>query len=190
MKKSGITRRQFLGASAAGSASLMAVSYSGFNAWAAKEKPKPEIKVVPTLCDGCGNWCAINVYTRGNQVWKAQGNPIAGNNLGRICAKGHALLQEVYNKDRIKSPLKRVGPNKFEPIAWEQAYKEIGEKIKAISGEHGPESLFWLHYPEGNAGFATSVHERSGVTERLFAREHVLFAEKYRLVAHGRGQQA
>jgi thiosulfate reductase / polysulfide reductase chain A len=155
MKKSGITRRQFLGASAAGSASLMAVSYSGFNAWAAKEKPKPEIKVVPTLCDGCGNWCAINVYTRGNQVWKAQGNPIAGNNLGRICAKGHALLQEVYNKDRIKSPLKRVGPNKFEPIAWEQAYKEIGEKIKAISGEHGPESLFWLHYPEGNAGFAS-----------------------------------
>ncbi len=43
MKKSGITRRQFLGASAAGSASLMAVSYSGFNAWAAKEKPKQEI---------------------------------------------------------------------------------------------------------------------------------------------------
>ena len=107
--------------------------------------------MTPTLCDGCGNWCAINVYTRGGRIWKAEGNPIAGNNMGRICAKGHALLHEVYSKDRIKSPLKRVGPNKFEPISWEQAYSEIGAKIKQISEKHGPESLFWLQYPEGNA---------------------------------------
>ena len=151
MKRQGITRRKFLVGSAAGGASLVAGSYMGFNSWASKEKGSPEVKMTPTLCDGCGNWCAINVYTRGGRIWKAEGNPIAGNNMGRICAKGHALLHEVYSKDRIKSPLKRVGPNKFEPISWEQAYSEIGAKVKQISGEHGPESLFWLQYPEGNA---------------------------------------
>jgi thiosulfate reductase / polysulfide reductase chain A len=155
MKKRGITRRKFLAASAAGGAAVVAGSYLTLDSMAAKEIPAQDINIIPTLCDGCGNWCAINVYTRGGKIWKAEGNPIAGNNLGRICAKGHALLHEVYNKDRIKSPLKRIGPNKFEPISWEQAYREIGEKVRGISEKFGPESLFWLHYPEGNAQMAT-----------------------------------
>lgn len=152
MNKRGISRRKFLIGSAVGGASVLASSYLSFDAWAATEKASEDINVTPTLCDGCGNWCAIKVYTRGGRVWKAEGIPIAGNNHGRVCAKGHALLHEVYNKDRIKTPLKRVGPNKFDPISWEQAYKEIGEKVKAIKEKHGPESLFLLQYPEGNAG--------------------------------------
>ena len=151
MKKRGISRRKFLIGSAVGGASLAASSYLNFDAWAANEKAPENVKVTPTLCDGCGNWCAIKVYTRGDRVWKAEGIPIAGNNLGRVCAKGHALLHEVYNKDRVKSPLKRVGPNKFEPISWEQAYKEIGAKLQSIKEKNGPESLFFLQYPEGNA---------------------------------------
>ncbi len=151
MKKRGISRRKFLIGSAVGGASLVASSYLNFDAWAANQKASEDVKVTPTLCDGCGNWCAIKVYTRGDRVWKAEGIPIAGNNLGRVCAKGHALLHEVYNKDRVKSPLKRVGPNKFEPISWEQAYKEIGVKLNSIKEKSGPESLFWLQYPEGNS---------------------------------------
>jgi len=154
MKKLGMTRRRFIAASAAGGASLVAASQVASNLWAAKEETTPEpqdVKVTPTLCDACGNWCAINVYTKGGKVWKAEGNPIAGGNVGRICVKGHGMLHEVYNPDRIKSPLKRVGPNQFEPIPWAQAYREIGEKARAISEKHGPESLFWLQYPEGNA---------------------------------------
>ncbi len=151
MKPLGMTRRKFLIGSTAGGASLVAASHVGFNLWAAKQKAGQDIHVTPTLCDACGNWCAIKVYTKGGRVWKAEGIPIAGNNVGRVCAKGHGMLHDVYNEDRIKSPLKRTGPNTFEPISWEQAYKEIGEKIRAISEKHGPESLFWLQYPEGNA---------------------------------------
>ncbi len=105
-----------------------------FGSLASKEDDSPEVKMTPTLCDGCGNWCAINVYTRGGRIWKAEGNPIAGNNMGRVYAKGHALLHEVYSKDRIKSPLKRLGPNKFVPISWEQAYQGDRGKSKADLG--------------------------------------------------------
>ncbi|MDQ7781323.1 MAG: molybdopterin-dependent oxidoreductase [Desulfomonilaceae bacterium] len=146
----GITRRKFLIGSAAGSASLLAASYVNFDAWASREKIQGEVKVTPTLCDACGNWCAIKVHTRGGRIWKAEGIPLAGNNRGRMCAKGHGFLHEVYNPDRIKSPLKRVGPNKFEPISWEQAYKEIGTKVRAISEKYGPGSLFWVSHPQAN----------------------------------------
>ncbi len=155
MKKRGITRRKFLVESAVGGVALATAPRLGFDAWASKEPVSGDVKVTPTLCDGCGNWCAIKVYTRGDRIWKAEGNPMAGNNMGRMCAKGHGLLHEVENKDRITQPLKRVGPNKFEPISWEQAYREIGEKVKQIKEKHGSQSLFWLHYPEGNAELAT-----------------------------------
>lgn len=151
MKKPGMSRRKFLIGSAVGGASIVASSYLNFEAWAATEKHAQDVKITPTLCDACGNWCALNVYTKGGRIWKAEGIPSAGINHGKVCAKGHGMLHEVYNKDRIKSPLKRVGPNKFEPIAWEQAYKEIGEKVKTIKEKHGPESLFLVQYPEGNA---------------------------------------
>ncbi len=154
MKHRGITRRKFLIGSAVGGAALAVTPYTSLNTWAEKSEANLPVKVTPTLCDGCGNWCAINVYTRGDKLWKAEGNPIAGINKGKMCGKGHGLLHEIYNKDRIRSPLKRVGPNKFEPISWEQAYKEIGQKVGAIKEESGPESLFWLHYPEGNSAVA------------------------------------
>jgi thiosulfate reductase/polysulfide reductase chain A len=154
VKKSGISRREFLIGSAAGG-TLLATAPHVESTGASGGKILPQdVKIIPTLCDGCGNWCAINVYTRGGRLWKAEGNPVAGNNMGRICAKGHALLHEAYNKDRIRTPLKRIGPNKFEPITWEQAYKEIGKRAKEIAEKNGPESLFWLHYPEGNAELA------------------------------------
>ncbi len=151
MKNLTLTRRKFLVGSAAGGASMAASRYLSFDAWASIRQPAGDLKVTPTLCDACGNWCAIKVYSRGGRIWKAEGNPLGGNNRGRMCAKGHGFLHEVYNPDRIKSPLKRVGPNKFEPISWEQAYKEIGSKVKEISAKHGPHSLFWLHHPQANA---------------------------------------
>ncbi len=150
MKKHVISRRSFLIASAAGGASLLTASYMDFNSWASREKTKGTVKITPTLCDACGNWCAIKVHTRGGRIWKAEGNPLAGNNRGRMCAKGHGFLHEVYNPDRIRHPLKRVGPNRFEKISWEQAYKEIGAKMLSIREKHGPESLFWLSHPQPN----------------------------------------
>jgi thiosulfate reductase/polysulfide reductase chain A len=150
MKKFGMTRRKFLAGAAVGSASLVASSYMSFDAWAATDTVAEDVKVTPTLCDACGNWCAINVYTKGGRIWKATGNPIAGLNKGKVCVKGHAMLHDVYNKDRIKTPLKRVGANRFEPITWEQAYREIGSKLKDIIARDGVQSVFLVQYPEGN----------------------------------------
>lgn len=150
MGDSNISRRTFLVASAATAASLASVPYLSFDFWASTAPDSEELKVVPTICDACGNWCAIRVYTKGGRIWKAEGNPVAGNNLGGMCAKGHGFLHEVYNPDRIRSPLKRVGPNKFQPITWQTAYEEIAEKIKTIRDTYGPESLFWLSHPQPN----------------------------------------
>jgi thiosulfate reductase/polysulfide reductase chain A len=49
--------------------------------------------------------------------------------------------------------LKRVD-GRFQPISWEQAYKEIAEKINMILMDNGPESIFWINYPQSNQAYA------------------------------------
>src|SRR4030043_1991284 len=142
-----LTRRGFLKVTGA-TVSALAVSHDllDFGKWVHASEDAP-VTVVPTICNGCGNRCGIFAYVKKGRLWKIEGNPEANGNLGVICPKGHGYLHDLYNPDRIKGPLKRVG-DKFEPIPWEQAYKEITEKINLILMDNGPQSIFWVNYPQ------------------------------------------
>ena len=64
------------------------------------------------------------------------GNPNHPNNRGRMCAKGHAGLNLLYDPDRILHPMKRVGERgsgKWEKISWDQALDEIAVRMKTLS---------------------------------------------------------
>jgi anaerobic selenocysteine-containing dehydrogenase len=55
--------------------------------------------------------------------------------LGRMCLKGQAGVQTVYDPFRIQHPLKRVGPRnsgQWETISWEQAFSEIAARINQL----------------------------------------------------------
>jgi thiosulfate reductase/polysulfide reductase chain A len=78
-----------------------------------------------------------------------------------ICPKGHGYLHDLYNPDRLKGPLKRVG-DRFEPISWEQAYKEISQKINLILMDSGPQGIFWVNYPQSNNAYALRLMHSLG----------------------------
>jgi len=148
-----ITRRGFLKAAAVGTGVLTsAPELLDFKKWAHASADAPVTRI-PTLCNGCGNRCGIFAYVKNGRLWKIEGNPEANGNLGVVCPKGHGYLHDLYNPDRIRSPLKRVG-NNFEPISWEQAYKEISQKINLILMDKGPQSIFWVNYPQPNHLYA------------------------------------
>jgi thiosulfate reductase/polysulfide reductase chain A len=153
MKDLKITRRNFLKAAAAGAGILsLTPDLLDFKQWVHASADAP-VTLVPTICNGCGNRCGIFAYVKNGRLWKIEGNPEANGNLGVVCPKGHGYLHDLYNPDRIKSPLKRVG-NNFEPISWEQAYKEIQQKINLILMDKGPQSIFWANYPQPNHLYA------------------------------------
>ena len=91
---------------------------------------------MPTTCQGCTSWCSAQAYIVDGRVIKVRGNPHSMVNLGNACPKMHLALQQVYDPDRIKVPMKRTNPNKgrdqdpgFEPISWDDAIDEIADKI-------------------------------------------------------------
>ncbi len=70
---------------------------------------------------------------------KVRGNPHSKVNMGAGCVRSHLSLQQVYDPDRIKTPMKRTNPNKgrnedprFVPISWDEALNTIADKIMEL----------------------------------------------------------
>jgi len=156
-----LTRRGFLKVTAA-TAGALSLSHEilNFNQWVHASLNAPLTRV-PTLCNGCGNRCGIFAYVKNGRLWKIEGNPEANGNLGVVCPKGHGYLHDLYNPDRIRGPLKRVG-SRFEPISWDQAYQEIAQKINLVLMDHGPQSIFWVNYPQSNHAYALRLMHALG----------------------------
>lgn len=161
MEKLNITRRGFLKTAVAGVGVLSLTPETlDFKQWAHASAEGP-IKQIPTICNGCGNRCGIFAFVKNGRLWKIEGNPVANGNLGVVCPKGHGYLYDLYNPARLKGPLKRVN-GRFEPISWEQAYKEIAQKINLILLQNGPQSLFWVNYPQTNHLYALRLMHALG----------------------------
>ena len=102
-----------------------------------------------TICDICcpSFHCGIDAYVRDGQIVKIEGTAEHPQNHGLLCAKGLAARQYVYRKDRIQTPLLRVGERgsgEFRPISWEEAYRRIAEQLLKIRAESGPEAVVFF----------------------------------------------
>ena len=104
------------------------------------------IEVKKGMCAICspGNHCGLDVYVRNGRILKVEGTKEHPFNQGYICTKGAMNKEYIYRKDRIRTPLRRVGKRgegKFEPITWEQAYKEIADRLNQTRADYGADSV-------------------------------------------------
>jgi anaerobic selenocysteine-containing dehydrogenase len=94
---------------------------------------------VPSTCQGCTTWCPVQVQVIGGRAVKVRGNPDSLANHGEICPRPHMALQQLYDPDRIKVPMKRTNPKKgrdedpkFVPITWNEAMDMIADKMMEL----------------------------------------------------------
>jgi len=112
--------------------------------------------IIYSVCQMCHSRCGIRAKVKNGVLVKLDGNPYHPNTLhmderpnyatdpasdailkkpGRLCPKGQAGVQTVYDPYRIPQPLRRVGARgsgKWEAIDWNTAFTEIASKINAI----------------------------------------------------------
>src|SRR3989338_6163087 len=77
-----------------------------------------------SLCTQCPAGCGLHVRVMEGRVKKVEGNPLHPINRGRLCARGQAGPQALYNPDRLRGPLKRTGERgraEFTEITWDEA---------------------------------------------------------------------
>lgn len=112
---------------------------------------------IPTYCEVCFWKCAGWIYkNKEGQIWKITGNKEDMNCNGRLCPRGTGGVGMFYDKDRLKTPLLRVGERGkqiFKPVSWDEAFDYIAEKMKTIAREHGPECVALFTHGSGGAYF-------------------------------------
>lgn len=94
---------------------------------------------VASTCQGCTQWCAIQIFVQDGRAVQVRGNPLSKTNHGTTCVRGHLIPQQVYDPDRIKVPMKRTNPvkgrgvdPKWVPITWDEALDTLAERMMEL----------------------------------------------------------
>ncbi|MFZ2949049.1 MAG: molybdopterin-dependent oxidoreductase, partial [Desulfuromonadaceae bacterium] len=98
-------------------------------------------------CTLCPAGCGILVRVSDGRAKKIEGNPDHPVNRGRLCARGQAILQELYHPDRIQQPLKLTGPRgsgEFQAISWDEGLSLLTARLKELQREPATGSLAML----------------------------------------------
>src|SRR3989449_1680068 len=141
----GMNRRRFLkilGVTGGGAAALSGCGIG----------PEPTQKLIPylvapddqipgvatwyaTTCRECAAGCGLRARVREGRVVKLEGNPDSPINRGRLCARGQAGLQGLYNPDRITAPRARGANGQLEETTWDKGIQLLAQKVADARGK-------------------------------------------------------
>jgi anaerobic dimethyl sulfoxide reductase subunit A len=114
-------------------------------------------KVIPTTCAShCGGTCVLKVHVRGGIITRIETDDGEEPQM-RACLKGRAYRQRVYTPDRLKFPLKRVGPrgeDNFQRITWNEALDTVAKELIRVKDTYGVESILFMR----GAGDINQLH--------------------------------
>ena len=152
MREPTVSRRTFLKGTAAtaalaGAGSLSLAAWQAERAQAQEAASARTVAEAPSLCNGCSSKCGVVATTVDGRLWKMRGSDVHPYAKGHICGRGHGLAQMAYSDERITQPLRRTADGSFEPIDWDTALSEIGERVKSIIAQSGPEALAIIQDP-------------------------------------------
>ena len=147
------TRREFFRRSTV-AGTLATVSPSAGSA-----KPHPpgwrgdtRVATIATNCEMCFWRCGVLAEVANGKVLKLEGNPDHPLTHGRLCARGNAGPKLLYDPDRLKYPMLRVGERgqgRFKRISWDEALDFLAERLAELKQKYGPESV--AIFPHGVA---------------------------------------
>jgi molybdopterin-containing oxidoreductase family iron-sulfur binding subunit len=87
-------------------------------------------------CRECPAGCGILAKNREGRVIKVEGNPLHPVNRGKLCIRGQAALQGIYDPDRITAPMLREG-EVWRPIGWGEAAGLLRDRGSAAARRGG-----------------------------------------------------
>lgn len=154
-----LTRRDFVKAGA------LAAAGAGFGMSPlaqAVEKAAEDIEVMTwsSCLNNCGSRCPLRVYTKRGKVIRIEPENTGADSENmpyetphvRACLRGRSTRQRLYSAERLKYPMKRVGPRgggKFERISWDEALDLVYRNLRRVIDTYGNEAVY-LQYGSGS----------------------------------------
>ncbi len=111
-----------------------------------------EITNVPTVCGLCPVGCNTSATIREGKVKRVLSRNHPEIDEGWLCDKGRYAFGHLDARDRIRTPLRKAGPRRFEPLEWDEAIDAVEELLRrggpstltALSGSESVEEAYGL----------------------------------------------
>lgn len=100
-----------------------------------------EANDLPTVCVLCSHNCGLRVDVADGKITEVradESNPIT---RGYICNKAYSIQHYVEHRDRVMHPMKRMPNGEYEKVSWDEALKDIGQRLKKIRDQHSPRAI-------------------------------------------------
>jgi thiosulfate reductase / polysulfide reductase chain A len=111
-------------------------------------KTSKEREMIASACWNCVTRDSMVGYVEDGRLVKLEGQPNSIRGRGKICSKGAAGINQLYDPDRILYPMKRVGKRgegKWKRISWDDALTDLSGRMKKLRDDGHPEK-FMFHY--------------------------------------------
>ncbi|MBT3177795.1 MAG: molybdopterin-dependent oxidoreductase [Desulfobacula sp.] len=111
-------------------------------------KTSKERQMIASACWNCVTRDSMVGYVEDGRLVKLEGQPNSIRGRGKICSKGAAGINQLYDPDRILYPMKRVGKRgegKWKRISWDDALTDLSGRLKKLRDDGHPEK-FMFHY--------------------------------------------
>lgn len=125
--------------------------------------------VFPSVCSlDCPDQCGLLLHKKNGRITKVEGDHNHPVTKGFICNKVRNMTERIYDKKRLKYPMKRIGAKgegEFVRISWEEAINTITTRWKELLQSDTPESILPYSF-YGNMGNLSA----EGMDRRFFNR--------------------
>lgn len=144
------SRRTFVKGAAAVAAGTAVAGTCGFDIAHAEGTIDPNAPVEKryTYCDMCNQVpkCGLTAYVQDGKIVRVESR--TPHPTTPLCAKGLASIQELYDPNRLTTPLRRTnekgtGTPEWEPISWDEAYETIAAEFNRVKEEYGPDAVMF-----------------------------------------------
>ncbi|NVK17928.1 MAG: molybdopterin-dependent oxidoreductase [Methylocystaceae bacterium] len=147
-------------------------------------------EIVKSVCPhDCPSVCPVEVEKLNSQmIGKVNGSKDNPFTNGLVCGKVARYAERIHHEDRLLYPLKRVGAKgrgKFERISWDDAYREIAERLNQTEQVFGAEAI-WPFYYAGTMGHVM----RDGINRLTHAKGYSQMQGTYCVALSGPGWEA
>ncbi len=107
---------------------------------------KGEDKFIRSVCEMCSSRCPMEARVVNGKTVLIQGNSFSKEIGTSLCAKGVAGASQLYDPQRLVTPLIRVGKrgeNKWREASWDEALSLISRKFSALKERYGARSVIF-----------------------------------------------
>lgn len=101
----------------------------------------PEVKLKPSFCRVCQNFCPVDVHVAEGVVQRISGAPDNEIYRGYTCIKGRSHPALYNHPERVLRSLKKMPDGRFVEISTQDAIGEIALKLRGIIDRFGPRAF-------------------------------------------------